>query len=153
MTNSPFDFHYTSAIVSRVAASLKDAALFQREIKEVMNVDKARRQHQDYIATLRYSQRLIHLERDFLFRRKLGLDVIELQSDETLPEGVFVEDTAVICDGVALICRPGILRRLKEVSKDWFQGKDCEEEDSSRWKLFERFFDEKVFGLLISMIH
>lgn len=59
MTNSPFDFHYTSAIVSRVAASLKDAALFQREIKEVMNVDKARRQHQDYIATLRYVKRLI----------------------------------------------------------------------------------------------
>ena len=49
-----FNFHFTSAIVSRVASSLKDASLFQREIKEVMNIDKARRQHQDYIATLRY---------------------------------------------------------------------------------------------------
>lgn len=54
MSNSPLDFHFTSAIVSRVASSLKDAALFQREIKEVMNIDRARRQHQDYIATLRY---------------------------------------------------------------------------------------------------
>ena len=47
--------------------------------------------------------------------RKLGLDVIELPADESLPEGVFVEDTAVICDGIALICRPGLPGRLKEV--------------------------------------
>jgi len=53
MFNNPFDFHYTSAIVCRVASSLKDAALYQREIREVINIDKARRQHQDYIATLR----------------------------------------------------------------------------------------------------
>ena len=54
MSNYPFDFRYSSAIVSRVAASLKDAALCQREIREVINVEKARRQHQDYIATLRF---------------------------------------------------------------------------------------------------
>ena len=54
MSNNPFDFRYTLAIVSRVAASLKDAALCQREIREVINVEKARRQHQDYIATLRF---------------------------------------------------------------------------------------------------
>ncbi|CAF4550318.1 unnamed protein product [Rotaria sp. Silwood1] len=99
MLTYPFDFHFTSAIVCRVAASLKDAALCQREIREVINIEKARRQHQEYIAIL----------------RKLGLDVIELQADESLPEGVFVEDTAVICDGIALICRPGIPGRLKEV--------------------------------------
>ncbi|CAF2382906.1 unnamed protein product [Rotaria sp. Silwood2] len=99
MLTYPFDFHFTSAIVCRVAASLKDAALCQRDIREVINIEKARRQHQEYIATL----------------RKLGLDVIELQADESLPEGVFVEDTAVVCDGIALICRPGIHGRLKEV--------------------------------------
>ncbi|CAF1297363.1 unnamed protein product [Rotaria sordida] len=60
-------------------------------------------------------------ERDFnelasrLLLRKLGLDVIELPADETLPEGIFVEDTAVICDGTALIYRPGLPGRLKEV--------------------------------------
>jgi dimethylargininase len=43
------------------------------------------------------------------------LDVIELPADESLPEGVFVEDTAVICDGTALICRPGLPGRIKEV--------------------------------------
>jgi len=54
MFTYPFDFHFTSAIVSRVPASLKDAALCQRDIREVINIDKARKQHQDYIATLRY---------------------------------------------------------------------------------------------------
>ncbi|UJR10784.1 hypothetical protein I4U23_014971 [Adineta vaga] len=99
MLTYPFDFHFQSAIVSRVAASLKDAALCQLDIREVINIDKARKQHQDYIAIL----------------RKLGLDVIELPADESLPEGVFVEDTAVICDGIALICRPSVYGRLKEV--------------------------------------
>lgn len=41
--------------------------------------------------------------------------MIELPADECLPEGVFVEDTAVVCDGVALICRPGLPGRLREV--------------------------------------
>jgi hypothetical protein len=54
MLNYPFDFRFTSAIVSRVAASLKDAALCQREIREIINIEKARKQHQDYIAILRY---------------------------------------------------------------------------------------------------
>jgi predicted XRE-type DNA-binding protein len=53
MSNYPFDFRFTSAIVCRVASSLKDAALSQREIREVINVEKARKQHQDYISTLR----------------------------------------------------------------------------------------------------
>lgn len=54
----------------------------------------------------------------YLFR-KLGLDVIELAADESLPEGVFVEDTAVICDGIALICRLSLPGRTKEVMNKW----------------------------------
>ena len=45
--------------------------------------------------------------------------MIELPADESLPEGVFVEDTAVACDGVALICRPGLPGRLREVQNRW----------------------------------
>ncbi|CAF1273573.1 unnamed protein product [Rotaria sordida] len=41
MLTYPFDFHFTSAIVSRVPASLKDAAICQREIREVINIEKA----------------------------------------------------------------------------------------------------------------
>ena len=53
MSTYPFDFRFTSAIVSRVPASLKDAALCQRDSREVINTEKARKQHQDYIAVLR----------------------------------------------------------------------------------------------------
>jgi N-dimethylarginine dimethylaminohydrolase len=69
--------------------------------------------------------------------------VIELPADESLPEGVFVEDTAVICDGIALICRPGLPGRLKEVM-------NIENEIlidkiyDYRLILFEQYFDEKV---------
>jgi hypothetical protein len=62
MLNYPFDFHFTSAIVSRVAISLKDAALCQREIKEVINIDRARRQHQEYISVLRYKKNFDFIE-------------------------------------------------------------------------------------------
>lgn len=55
MSSRSFDFRFSSAIVSRVAASLKDAALCQRDIREVINVEKARRHHQDYISTLRFA--------------------------------------------------------------------------------------------------
>lgn len=48
--------------------------------------------------------------------RDIGLDVIELPPDENLPECAFIEDTAVVCNGIALITRPGAPHRAKEVS-------------------------------------
>lgn len=47
--------------------------------------------------------------------REQKLDVIELAPDETLPECVYIEDTAVIVDGIALITRPGEPHRRQEV--------------------------------------
>lgn len=41
--------------------------------------------------------------------------MIEMPSDEELPEAVFVEDTAVVCNNIALITKPGNPTRLKEV--------------------------------------
>lgn len=43
------------------------------------------------------------------------MDVIELPPDENIPECTYVEDTAVVCNGIALITRPGAPHRLKEV--------------------------------------
>lgn len=48
--------------------------------------------------------------------RGLDIDVVELPADEHFPECAFLEDTAVICNGTALISRPGASNRLKEVS-------------------------------------
>lgn len=47
--------------------------------------------------------------------RDTGIDVVELPPDISLPMSGFVEDTAVVCNGIALITRPGNHTRLKEV--------------------------------------
>ncbi|XP_023289491.1 N(G),N(G)-dimethylarginine dimethylaminohydrolase 1 isoform X3 [Orussus abietinus] len=48
--------------------------------------------------------------------RELGIDVVEMPSDETSPLCVFVEDIAVVCNGIALIARPSEPSRYKEQS-------------------------------------
>lgn len=48
--------------------------------------------------------------------REIGLDVIELPADENHPDCMFVEDIAVVCNGTALLTRPGHPSREKEVA-------------------------------------
>ncbi|CAH1372221.1 hypothetical protein MTP99_013721 [Tenebrio molitor] len=84
-------FRYTHAVVCRIPLSLRT--------RGEIELDEAKRQHEAYVRLL----------------RELGLDVIELPPDEALPECVFVEDTAVVCNGTALITRPGAPHRAKEV--------------------------------------
>lgn len=94
-------------------------------------MDEAKTQHESYVKWVYHFNLLalfiltpIYLEGSsfvnviLLLRllRDLGLDVIELPPDENLPECAFVEDTAVVCNGIALICRPGDSNRQKEVS-------------------------------------
>lgn len=85
-------FRYTHAVVCRIPHSL------QSKYKDI-NIDEAIRQHEIYVRLL----------------RELGLDVIELPPDPALPECVFVEDTAVVCNGTALITWPSAPDRYKEV--------------------------------------
>jgi dimethylargininase len=46
--------------------------------------------------------------------RTAGIDVIELPADPALPDGVFVEDTAVVLDELAVIAAPAPLSRRAE---------------------------------------
>lgn len=62
------------------------------------DVQLAKQQHEEYCTLL----------------RSIGLDVIELPPDDELPEGVFVENSAVICNGVALIGRSENPKRRRE---------------------------------------
>lgn len=55
--------------------------------------------------------------------RELDLDVIEMPQDEELPESVFIEDTAVVCNNIALITKPGNPTRLKEVRRGGWGGR------------------------------
>ncbi|XP_030756168.1 N(G),N(G)-dimethylarginine dimethylaminohydrolase 1 [Sitophilus oryzae] len=84
-------FRYTHAVVSRIPVSLRT--------RGQIDLEEAKKEHENYVRLL----------------RELGLDVIELPPDEGLPECVFVEDCAVVCNGAALITRPGAAHRQKEV--------------------------------------
>ncbi len=92
MANS---FKFTHAVVCRLADSFEKSVVSSSGF----NLSLAKEQHAEYVSAL----------------RRLGLDVIELPPDEALPDCVFVEDTAVVVNGTALITRPGHPSRQKEV--------------------------------------
>lgn len=87
---------YTHAIVCRVAFSYADKSV---GLEGKVDYEKAKAQHLEYVG----------------FLREVGLDVIELPQDENHPDSVFVEDTAVVCNGIALVTKPGHPNRQKEV--------------------------------------
>ena len=66
---------------------------------EGIDVALAKRQHAEYCATL----------------QKLGLELIRIKGDNTLPDSCFVEDTAVVFGEKAVICNMSIKLRVKEV--------------------------------------
>lgn len=87
---------YTHAVLCRIPLSLRTRGEVQLE--------EARVQHQALAQLL----------------RELGIDVVEMPPDESSPLCVFVEDLAVVCNGIALIARPNESSRLKEVSYIYF---------------------------------
>jgi dimethylargininase len=66
--------------------------------RQPINVAKAMQQHRAYEACL----------------TELGVEVISLSADPAYPDGVFVEDPAVVLDEVAIITRPGAESRQGE---------------------------------------
>ena len=76
---------YTHAIVRRVPDSFVNAI----GATERIDLRAARAEHANYVSNL----------------RDLGLNVIELPSDENHPDCPFVEDTAVIINEQAFICK------------------------------------------------
>lgn len=85
---------YTHAILCRIPLSLRT--------RGEVTLDEARTQH------LALAQLL----------RELDIDVVEMPPDENSPLCVFVEDIAVVCNGIALIAHPSEPSRLKEVRPD-----------------------------------
>ncbi|XP_014822719.1 PREDICTED: N(G),N(G)-dimethylarginine dimethylaminohydrolase 1 [Poecilia mexicana] len=89
--------HYTHAVVRGIPASLAKEAL--RTSQAEVDLTRARTEHEAYVEVL---------------RTRLGLGVVELPADESLPDCVFVEDAAVVCGETALITRPGAESRRRE---------------------------------------
>jgi len=70
-------------------------------LRDTVNIELAREQHDRYVKTL----------------CDLGVDVMKLEPDPTLPDACFVEDTAVVRGGRALLTRPRPVSRRAEVSE------------------------------------
>jgi dimethylargininase len=67
--------------------------------REPINVALAHLQHMEYVACL----------------GKMGATVIELPAEPSLPDSVFVEDTVLLFDELAVLTRPGAESRRAEV--------------------------------------
>ena len=68
--------------------------------RQPIDVAKAVAQHRNYEARL----------------AELGVDVISLPADPAFPDGVFVEDPAIVLDEIAIITRPGAESRRGETA-------------------------------------
>ena len=98
---------YDLAVVRGVAASLPDSALRQSGGVAV-DFQTAVQQHSEYTRVIDTCRGWTNFIPQVL-REELGLEVVCLPADNLLPDCVFVEDVAVVADGVALVTIPGIL--------------------------------------------
>lgn len=87
------------AIVRPPAVTLGDCELTHLE-RQPIDVGKAVEEHRDYCRLL-----VEH-----------GYQVVALEADPRFPDGVFVEDAAVVLDEAAIICRPGARSRRGETA-------------------------------------
>lgn len=86
------------ALVREVPDAINNCELTFLE-REPIDVEEARRQHALYVDLL----------------ESLDVDVRWLPTQHELPDSVFVEDTAVVLEGFAVITRPGAESRQPEV--------------------------------------
>lgn len=87
------------ALVRPVSASLATCELTHLA-RTPIDLPRATAQHAEYVAAL----------------RALGVTVCELPAADDLPDAVFIEDTAVVLDEVAIITRPGASSRRGETA-------------------------------------
>ena len=86
------------ALIHSVSPRIHECELTHRE-REPIDGELAANQHAAYGDTL----------------RSLGLNVIQLDVNRDYPDSVFIEDTAVVVDEVAVMTRPGVESRRGEV--------------------------------------
>ena len=88
-----------TALTRAVSPSLVDCALTFRE-RTPIDVERAMAQHAAYEDSL----------------RGLGVRVVSLPAEPDLPDAVFVEDTAVVVDELAVLAAPLLPSRRREVA-------------------------------------
>lgn len=93
-------FRYRHAIVRGIPDSFVKQSLRMHEPSVAIDLKKAQEQHAKYTAAL----------------QSLGVELIQLPADNSFPDCVFVEDTAVVAGTKALICNLGHPSRRGEVA-------------------------------------
>jgi dimethylargininase len=86
-----------TALTRAVAPSIARCELTHLD-RSPIDVDLASRQHEEYEAAL----------------RRAGCAVVRVRPEPGLPDSVFIEDTAVVFDELAVITRPGAASRQPE---------------------------------------
>ena len=87
------------AITRDISPAIEQCELTHLE-RTSIDLSRARAQHEAYERVL----------------RELGCDVQRLPSSDTMPDSVFIEDTAVVLDELAVITRPGAESRRGETA-------------------------------------
>ena len=87
------------AITRPVSASINECELTHL-IREPIDVERARLQHSAYEQALAGA----------------GCEIVRLDEAADLPDSVFVEDTAIVFDEVAIVTRPGAETRRRETA-------------------------------------
>jgi dimethylargininase len=85
------------AITREISPAIEQCELTHLE-RTTIDLARARAEHAEYEATL----------------RQLGCEVKRLPTPDDLPDSVFIEDTAVVLDELAVITRPGAESRRPE---------------------------------------
>ena len=88
-----------TAITREVNAAIGSCELtFLSRIE--IDIDLALKQHEQYQAAL----------------SSLGCDIVSVPTEPGLPDSVFIADTALVLDEIAVLCRPGVASRRPEVA-------------------------------------
>lgn len=88
-----------TAVTREVNAALDTCELtFLSRIR--IDIDLAMEQHQQYQSAL----------------SSLGCEIVSVPTEPSLPDSVFIEDTALVLDEIAVLCRPGAASRRPEVA-------------------------------------
>ncbi|NIP18089.1 MAG: dimethylargininase [Xanthomonadales bacterium] len=87
------------AITRKISPAMNDCELTCLERTDI-DIALAARQHARYTDAL----------------QSLGCEIVELEAEADLPDSVFVEDTALVLDEAAILCRPGATSRQPEVA-------------------------------------
>ena len=100
-------FQYRKAICREIPKSIIENGLRMETEETPLNYDVAVKQHTEYIEAL----------------KSLGITVTVLESDESTPDCVFVEDTAVVVGNTVVITSPGAPSRMPETTpiKKYFE--------------------------------